>query len=86
MINYEVTSYTWGSHQVTSLSCSLTNLAKDWLYYIPPDSATRWTNIIMLFPKKFFLATRVISIKKRYILHQANAERDYNCFLTSKLI
>jgi len=43
---------------------SLQDIAKDWLYYLPPSSITSWDNLKRLFFKKFFPASRAASIRK----------------------
>jgi len=43
---------------------SLQDIAKDWLYYLPPGSITSWDNPKRLFLEKFFPASRATSIKK----------------------
>ncbi|WCJ44267.1 hypothetical protein M5689_024944 [Euphorbia peplus] len=43
---------------------SLTDKAKDWLYYLPPRSITTWSEMQKQFLEKFFPASRVTSIRK----------------------
>ena len=43
---------------------SLTDKAKDWLYYLPSGSITTWNNLQKSFLEKFFLANRATSIRK----------------------
>ena len=43
---------------------SLQDIAKDWLYYLPPGSITSWDNLKRLFLEKFFPASRAASIRK----------------------
>jgi len=42
----------------------LQDIAKDWLYYLPPGSITSWDNLNRLFLENFFPASKVASIRK----------------------
>jgi len=42
---------------------SLQDIAKDWLYYLPPGSITSWDNLKRLFLEKFFPTSRDASIR-----------------------
>ena len=43
---------------------SLTEKAKDWLYYLPPGSITTWNELKRRFLEKFFPASRATTIRK----------------------
>ncbi|XP_042416606.1 uncharacterized protein LOC122005585 isoform X1 [Zingiber officinale] len=43
---------------------SLTGVAKDWLYYLPPGYITSWIDMKKVFLEKFFLASRTAIIRK----------------------
>ncbi|XP_027156915.1 uncharacterized protein LOC113758083 [Coffea eugenioides] len=43
---------------------SLKNAGKDWLYYLPAGSITTWAQLKKKFLEKFFLASRVASLRK----------------------
>ncbi|XP_027166709.1 uncharacterized protein LOC113766752 [Coffea eugenioides] len=43
---------------------SLKDLAKDWLYYLPPSSTTTWDQLKKKFLDKYFPASRVASLRK----------------------
>ncbi|XP_015575809.2 uncharacterized protein LOC107261398 [Ricinus communis] len=43
---------------------SLADRAKDWLFYLPSDSITTWTDIPRAFLDKFFPASRAASIRR----------------------
>ena len=40
---------------------SLPNIAKDWLFYLPPGSVTTWTGMVRLFLDKFFPAHELLA-------------------------
>lgn len=42
----------------------LQGAAKDWLYYLQPNTVTSWTNLKKLFLEKYFPASRAASIRK----------------------
>jgi len=44
---------------------SLHNLAKDWLYNLPPGTITMWTQLQKSFREKFFPATGISAIRKQ---------------------
>ena len=44
---------------------SLQNLAKDWLYNLPPGCVTTWTVMQKSFLEKFFPASRIGAIRKQ---------------------
>ncbi|KAH9659131.1 hypothetical protein KPL70_023750 [Citrus sinensis] len=43
---------------------SVDGLAKDWLYYLPPESITMWNGLKKQFLEKYFPASRAANIKK----------------------
>ncbi|XP_071933959.1 uncharacterized protein [Coffea arabica] len=43
---------------------SLKDFAKDWLYYLPPDSITMWNQLKKKFLDKYFSASRAASLRK----------------------
>ncbi|XP_027103032.1 uncharacterized protein [Coffea arabica] len=43
---------------------SLKDSAKDWLYYLPPDSITTWDQLQRKFLEKYFPASRAASLRK----------------------
>lgn len=43
---------------------SLDGATKDWLYYLPLATITRWEELIRMFLEKFFLASRNVAIRK----------------------
>nr|XP_027076985.1 uncharacterized protein LOC113700728 [Coffea arabica] len=43
---------------------SLKDFAKDWLYYLPPDSITTWDQLKKKFLDKYFPASRATSLRK----------------------
>ncbi|KAL1077687.1 hypothetical protein V6Z11_D10G112200 [Gossypium hirsutum] len=49
---------------ITSFPFSLQGLAKDWLYYMPPGSFTTWTGLHKAFLEKYFMVSRIGSIRK----------------------
>lgn len=54
---------------------SLSDKAKDWLFYLPPRSNTTKTNIVKLYLGKFFPALRVVSIRREiYGIKQKDLE------------
>ncbi|XP_073159453.1 uncharacterized protein [Henckelia pumila] len=50
--------------QLRAFPFSLKDATKDWLYYLPPGSITTWTDMKMIFLKKYFLASRAANIRK----------------------
>jgi len=44
---------------------SLHNLAKDWLYNLPPGSVTGWTQLQKSFLEKIFPVSRICAIRKQ---------------------
>jgi len=50
--------------RLRAFSFSLLGNAKDWLYYMPTGSFSTWTALHKLFLEKFFLASRIGSIRK----------------------
>ncbi|XP_019155105.1 PREDICTED: uncharacterized protein LOC109151969 [Ipomoea nil] len=43
---------------------SLTEKAKDWLFYLPPSTITTWADMVRLFLEKFFPTSRAASIRR----------------------
>ena len=57
---------------------SLTEKAKDWLYYLPPGSITTWNELKRRFLEKLFLASRATSIRKEiYGIREQTGETFY---------
>ena len=57
---------------------SLTEKAKDWLYYLPPGSITTWNELKRRFLEKIFPASRATSIRKEiYGIRQQTKETLY---------
>lgn len=57
---------------------SLTDLAKDWLYYLPSGSVETWNDMKKLFLEKYFPASRAANIRKEICgIRQYNGESLY---------
>ena len=57
---------------------SLTDLAKDWLYYLPSGSINSWNEMKRMFLEKYFPASRAANIRKEICsIRQNNAESLY---------
>ncbi|KAK8680999.1 hypothetical protein V6N13_053407 [Hibiscus sabdariffa] len=50
--------------KLRAFSFSLSRIAKDWLFYLPPNSITTWTKLHSKFLDRFFPATKASEIRR----------------------
>ncbi|KAH9686698.1 hypothetical protein KPL70_014461 [Citrus sinensis] len=66
---------------------SLDGLAKDWLYYLPPESITMWNGLKKQFLEKYFPASRAANIRKDICgIRQLPGETLYEYYKLTSLV